>query len=60
MVSPKFCSKIIFAILSIILIICCIDQVYMMHKYNNISIETLVLTMLFTGLSVYFAFFRRN
>lgn len=60
MTSSKFFSKIIFVILSIILIICCIDQVYMMYKYNNISIETLFLTLLFTGLSIYFAFFRRN
>lgn len=60
MKSTKFYSKSIFVVFTIILIACCIDQVYMMCKYQNISIETLVLTLFFTGLSLYFAFLQKN
>lgn len=55
----KLFHKGIFVLLSIIMIICCFDQLYMMIKYKNISIETFVLTVFLTGISLYFAFFQK-
>lgn len=54
----KFFDKHIFEILSIILMICVADQIYMMMEYKNISKETLLLTLLFTGISIFFGFLR--
>ena len=48
-----------FAVLSIILILCCIDQFCMIQKYHNISWETFGLTVFFTILNIYFAFIKK-
>lgn len=53
----KFIQKDLFVILSIILIICIVDQLYMMMEYKNISKETFILTSLLTGISVFFWIF---
>lgn len=52
--------KWIFEMLSIILIICCVDQLYMMRHYKNISMETFVMTVFFTVLNIYFGFFEKK
>ena len=56
----RFMKKDLFVILSIILIICVIDQLYMMMEYKNISKETLIFTILLTGVSVFFGFFKKR
>ncbi len=56
----KFIQKDLFVILSIILIICIVDQLYMMMEYKNISKETFILTILLTGISVFFGFFNKR
>lgn len=54
----KLFHKGVFVLLSIVMIICCFDQIYMIIKYKNISIETFVLTVFLTGISLYFGFFQ--
>lgn len=54
----KLFHKGVFVLLSIVMIICCFDQIYMMIKYKNINIETFALTVFLTGISLYFAFFK--
>lgn len=56
----RFIQKDLFAFLSVILIICVIDQLYMMMEYKNVSKETLIFTILLTGVSVFFAFLKRT
>ena len=56
----KFIQKDLFVILSIILIICMVDQLYMMMEYKNISKETFVLTSLLTGINIFFGFFNKR
>lgn len=56
----RFIKKDLFVILSIILIICVIDQSYMMMEYKNISNETLIFTILLTGVSVFFGFLKKS
>ena len=56
----RFMQKDLFVILSIILIICVVDQLYMMMEYKNISKETLIFTILLTGVSVFFGFFKKR
>ena len=56
----RFVQKDLFAILSIILIVCVVDQLYMMMEYNNISKETLIFTILLTGVSVFFGFLKKD
>lgn len=53
-------KKDLFVILSIILIICVIDQLYMMMEYKNISKETLIFTILLTGVSVFFGLKKKS
>lgn len=50
----KFFIKNIFLIMSVILIFCIIDQIYVMIRYKNITIETLFLTLCLAGINVYF------
>ena len=54
----KFVKKDIFVILSIVLILCVFDQLYMMIRYKNISIETFVLTLFLTAISTFFGFLK--
>lgn len=56
----KFIKQDLFVILSVVLIICVIDQLYMMMEYQNVSKETLLFTILLTGVSLFFGFFRRT
>lgn len=56
----KFIKEDIFEILSIVLIVCLIDQLYMIIKYKNISIETFIFTVLLTGVSVFFTFLKKG
>lgn len=56
----RFVQKDLFAILSIILIVCVVDQLYMMMEYKNISKETLIFTILLTGVSVFFGFLKKD
>lgn len=56
----RFMKKDLFVILSIILIICVIDQLYMMMEYKNISKETLIFTILLTGVSVFFGLKKKS
>lgn len=55
----KISGKDVFALLSIVLILCCVDQLYMICKYKNISWETFGLTVFFTILNIYFGFIKR-
>ena len=55
-----FIQKNLYVILSIILIICAIDQIYMMMEYKNISKETLFFTILLAGVSIFYGFFRKT
>lgn len=55
----KFINKYLFEILAIILIICLIDQLYMMMEYKNISKETLAITILLAGINIFFGFFKK-
>ena len=50
-----FFLKNIFLILSMILILCLIDQIYLMIKYKDQNIETFFLTLCLTGLNIYWA-----
>ena len=56
----RFIKKDLFVILSIVLIICIVDQLYMMMEYKNISKETFIFTVLLTGISVFFGFFYKR
>ena len=56
----RFMQRDLFVILSIILFIWVVDQLYMMMEYNNISKETLIFTILLTGVSVFFGFFKKR
>lgn len=51
--------KNIFIILSMILILCCADQLYMIEKYKNINLETFSLTIFLTVLNIYFGFVKK-
>lgn len=50
-----FFLKNIFLIMSMILILCLIDQIYLMIKYKDQNIETFFLTLSLTGLNIYWA-----
>ena len=52
----KFVNKYVYEIFSIILILCVVDQIYMIMTYKNISIETLIITLVFAAINIYFAF----
>lgn len=54
----SFLNKYIFKIMSIILIVCVINQIYMLTKYNNISKETFFITLFFTGICVFWGFLK--
>lgn len=56
----KFIKENIFEILSIVLIVCLIDQLYMIIKYKNISIETFIFTVLLTSVSAFFTFLKKG
>ena len=56
----RFMQEALFVILSFILVICVVDQLYMMMEYKNISKETLIFTILLTGVSVFFGFFKKR
>ena len=56
----RFIQKNLFVVLSIILIICTVDQLYMMMEYKNISKETFIFTILLTGISVFLGFFNKK
>ncbi len=56
----KLCYKNIFALLSIVLIVCCLDQLYLIFRYKTVSAETFILTILFTGINIYFGFIRKS
>lgn len=56
----RFIQKDLFVILSIILIICIVDQLYMMMEYKNISKETFIFTIFLTGISAFFGFFYKR
>ena len=56
----KFIQKNLFVLLSVVLIVCVIDQLYMMMEYKNVSKETLFFTILLTGVSLFFGFFKKN
>ena len=43
-----------------ILIVCVVDQLYMMMEYKNISKETLIFTILLTGVSLFFGFLKKD
>ena len=49
----NFFKKNIFVIMSVILIFCVIDQIYMMIRYKNISAETIFVTLCLTGMNVF-------
>lgn len=55
MKAVNFLKKNLFVIMSVILILCVIDQIYMLIRYKNISIETLFLTLCIAALNIYFA-----
>lgn len=55
----KISGKDVFALLSIVLILCCVDQLYMICKYKSISWETFGLTVFFTILNIYFGFIKQ-
>lgn len=52
----KFVNKNVFKIMSIVLIFCSCDQLYMLMRYRDIDTESLVGTLFFTGLCVYLGF----
>ncbi len=56
----RFIQKNLFVVLSIILIICTVDQLYMMMEYKNISKETFIFTSLLTGISVFWGFLNKK
>ena len=56
----KFINKYLFEILAIILIICLIDQLYMMMEYKNISKETLAITILLAGINIFLDFSKKQ
>lgn len=47
----------VFKIMTFGLVIALIDQIFMMHKYSNISKETIFVTFCLMLLNGYFAFF---
>ncbi len=49
----NFFKKNIFVIMSVILIFCVIDQIYMMIQYKNISAETIFVTLCLAGMNVF-------
>lgn len=53
----RFVNKDVFEILSILLICCSCDQLYMLTKYRNITTQTFVVTLVLTALCIYFGFF---
>ena len=55
----KISKRDIFAVASFILIICCIDQLYMLCRYDNMNVETFILTIFLTGLNIYFGFIKK-
>lgn len=55
----KISRRDVFVVASFVLIICCIDQLYMLFKYGNIKVETFVLTVFLTCLNVYFGFIEK-
>ena len=56
----KFVNKYVYEIFSIILILCVFDQIYMMLRYKNISIETLIITLVFAAINIYFGFLHKK
>lgn len=56
----KFINKYLFEILAIILIICLINQLYMMMEYKNISKETLAITILLAGINIFLDFSKKQ
>lgn len=56
----KFVKKYVFKILSIVLIFCSCDQLYILMKYRNITTETFVVTLFLTGVCMYFGFFDKS
>ena len=56
----KFLQKDVYEIFSIILIVCDFDQVYMIMKYRNINKETLIITLFFTIICIYYGFIKKN
>ena len=56
----KFVNKYVYEIFSIILILCVVDQIYMMLRYKNISIETLIITLVFAAINIYFGFLHKK
>ncbi len=56
----KFVNKYIYEIFSIILILCVFDQMYMMMRYKNINIETLIITVVFAAINIYFGFLHKK
>ena len=55
----KFVNKYVYEIFSIILILCVFDQMYMM-RYKNINIETLIITVVFAAINIYFGFLHKK
>ena len=55
----KISGKDVFALLAVVLILCCADQLYMICKYKNINWETFGLTVFFTILNIYFGFIKK-
>lgn len=56
----KIVKKYGFKILSVVLILCSCDQLYMWMKYRNITTETFVLTLVLTALCMYFGFWNKS
>lgn len=56
----KFVNKYVYEIFSIILILCVVDQIYMMLRYKNISIETFIITLVFAAINIYFGFLHKK
>ncbi len=56
----KFVNKYVYEIFSVILILCVVDQIYMMLRYKNISIETLIITLVFAAINIYFGFLHKK
>ncbi len=56
----KFVNKYVYEIFSIILILCVFDQMYMMMRYKNINIETLIITVVFAAINIYFGFLHKK
>ena len=52
----KFVKKDVLKIMSIVLIVCSCDELYMFMKYRDSTIEDLGATLFFTGLCIYLGF----